>query len=452
MKIKLISRLGDGGFADVWKAKDELDRDVAVKIVRASGAVMSSALSHAKALARTSHPNVVSVISLEKVKDPESSARVDGIVMELIEGITLAERLRGSKLSAAEARKIGAAIASGIAHIHEQGMEHGDLHDGNVMIAGSTIKVIDILYTDSLAMLSSGSRNARLRRDRTSLRLILQHVIAHSKLPTAKATDFDNLVGENTSVLEIREAFLKVADSENLNEAAQLLAHAYDRFKDEGFVEGKAYASALMDETPPTVIAPLLTRIVNARSYEDQHRQYFLALWTRLSAEERSAFLSHLGAELDKELPTGRWWPLLKMLSALKGEGWRALTPRFRLRLEQLIVKNILSGHVDIHRDISLRRDDGSLGTYAGSLWPHFSKPRLLADNIISLLHESWYTQNYVGKYFLSILPELADKTNTTDQMIRAVRGAVDNDAKVVIDGLGELPKDWVAKIKRKKR
>jgi hypothetical protein len=57
----------------------------------------------------------------------------------------------------------------------------------------------------------------------------------------------------------------------------------------------------------------------------------------------------------------------------------------------------------------------------------------------------------YVGKYFLSILPELAEKTNTTDQMIRAVKGAVDNDAKIVIDGLEKLPDDWVAKIKREK-
>ena len=65
-------------------------------------------------------------------------------------------------------------------------MEHGDLHDSNVIIGGITIKVIDILYTDSLAMLSSGSRNARLRRDRASLRVILQHVIAHSKFPTVR--------------------------------------------------------------------------------------------------------------------------------------------------------------------------------------------------------------------------------------------------------------------------
>lgn len=193
----------------MWKAKDQLDRDVAVKIVRASGAVLSSALTYAKALARTSHPNVVSVISLETVTDPDSGAKVDGIVMELLEGVTLAERLEGPKLSAAEARKIGTAITSAIAHIHEQGMEHGDLHDGNIMITGNTIKVIDILYTDSLALLSSGSRSATLRRDRTSLRVILQHVIAHSKLPTGEAVKFATLAGASPSALDLREAFCR---------------------------------------------------------------------------------------------------------------------------------------------------------------------------------------------------------------------------------------------------
>jgi hypothetical protein len=116
-----------------------------------------------------------------------------------------------------------------------------------------------------------------------------------------------------------------------------------------------------------------------------------------LSAEEHAAFVSHLGAELDKELPKGRWWPLLKMLNALQREVWRALTPRVRLRLEQLIVKSVLSGHVDIHPDFGLGADNGSLETYAQSLWPYFSKPHGLADNILTKLHNSWYTQNYIG-------------------------------------------------------
>src|ERR1700758_1310211 len=95
LKVTLHSRLGDGGFADVWKATADRGRNVAVKIVRASAAVMSSALAHARALARTSHPNVVSIFSLERVNDPSSKTEVDGIVMELLEGTTLAQRFQG---------------------------------------------------------------------------------------------------------------------------------------------------------------------------------------------------------------------------------------------------------------------------------------------------------------------------------------------------------------------
>jgi hypothetical protein len=56
------------------------------------------------------------------------------------------------------------------------------------------------------------------------------------------------------------------------------------------------------------------------------------------------------------------------------------------------------------------------------SLWPHFSKPHDLADNIISMLHKSEHTQNYVGEYLLSVLPPLAERTHTADPIIRAER------------------------------
>jgi serine/threonine-protein kinase RIO1 len=446
LKVTLHSRLGDGGFADVWKATDDLGRNVAVKIVRASAAVMSSALAHARALARTSHPNIVSIISLERVTDPSSSAKVDGIVMELLEGTTLAQRLQGRKLSIREARTIGAAIASGIAHIHEQGMEHGDLHDANIMIGEQTIKVIDILYTDSLANLSSGTRNARLRRDCTSLKLVLQHLIAHSELPSADATKFNTLTNENPTALDIREAFLKVVDQEGLTETERLLEAAHDRFKDEAFGKGKAAAARLLDETPPSVITPLLTRIVNARSYEHRHREYVLALWQRLLEVERAAFFSHLGVELEKELPKGRWSPLLRMLTAFEYEGWRALTPRLRKLLETTLTKDVLSGRFDPKRKNSWD-SSGAMGTYARTLWLYFSKKYDFAENIIAMLHKSSDTQNYIAAYFLSILEELAESTNTTDQMIRALKSAVDNGATTVIEGLPNLPKEWVAKI-----
>lgn len=446
MKITLLTELGNGGYADVWRATDDLDRDVAVKIVRESAAVASSAVAHAKALARTSHPNIVSVIALERIVDPGSGSMADGIVMELIEGITLEERLRGRKLSADEARRIGVAVASAIAHIHERGMEHGDLHDGNVMINAETVKVIDILYTKSLAMLSTGSRRVRLRRDLVSLRLILQHVILHSALSSAGLAKFDDIVGDDPSVLDLREAFVKVTDSEGCSETARQLGRAYARFTDEAFVDGREYAALLMDETPPGVIASLLIKIVNSRSYNDHHQAYFRALYERLSAEEQSAFLSHLGVALEREIPKGRWWPLLKMFSSLGRDGWNALTPNFRKRLESLLVKDVALGRLNSDGTSGHRRE-GNQGTYARSLWRYFSKPRALADTIVSMLNNSVNTQNYIGKHFLAILPELAEATNTKDQMIRAIKGAIGDGAKLVIDSASRLPDDWKARI-----
>ena len=100
MKIRLVSKLGEGAFADVWKAKDELGREVAVKIIRPASVGVADALAHAKALARASHKNVVSVITLEKVSDPDSGEQVDCVVMEMLNGITLPPvriRLKGSE-------------------------------------------------------------------------------------------------------------------------------------------------------------------------------------------------------------------------------------------------------------------------------------------------------------------------------------------------------------------
>lgn len=446
MKVTLHSRLGDGGFADVWKATDDLGRDVAVKIVRASAAVMSSALAHARALARTSHPNIVSILSLERVTDPNTRTKVDGLVMELLEGTTLAERLQGKRLSIREARTIGAAIASGIAHIHEQGMEHGDLHDANIMIGERTIKVIDILYTDTLANLSSGTRAARLRRDCTSLKLVLQHIIAHSELSSAEATKFNALTQENPTALDIRDAFLEIVDQEGVTETERLLEAAHDRLKDEAFGKGKAAAARLLDETPPGVIAPLLTKIIQARSYEPRHREYVLALWQRLLEVERTALFSYLGVELEKELQKGQWWSLLRMLSAFEYQGWRAMPPRVKKAIETALTKDILEGRYDPKRK-SVWNSSGAKGTYAQSFWKYFSKQYELADNIIAMLHKSVETQNYIGNYFLSILEELAECTNRSDQMIRALKGAVDNGATTIIDALPNLPKAWVKRI-----
>ena len=102
MELRIVSRIADGGYADVWNAVDELDRNVAVKLIRASAAVVSDALAHARALVRAAHQNVVTVYSIESVIDPDTGTETKGIVMELIQGETLEKRLRGRAFAQGE--------------------------------------------------------------------------------------------------------------------------------------------------------------------------------------------------------------------------------------------------------------------------------------------------------------------------------------------------------------
>jgi tRNA A-37 threonylcarbamoyl transferase component Bud32 len=446
LKLRIKSKIDEGGFADVWRAKDELDRDVAVKIVRPANVGTANALAHAKALARAHHPNVVTVYSVDRVVDPELRVEVDCVVMELIQGVTLEKRLAGAKVSASEARRIGLAMVSGLAHIHDQGLTHGDLHEKNVMVADETTKLIDILYIDTLAALSTSSRKARRKRDITSLRLLLQQLILHSEFDWAEATAFNNLLDTNASIAEIKAAFLQVTDPKTQVDTARLLDHAFARMTDGGFVEGLTFASLLADATPAVITFSLLKKIVEERAYISAHREYVEALWSRLSSSQRAEFVSHLDSALDKEMPRGKWWPLLRMLRPLRKQGWDGLRPLTRMRIEKMVVRDVLAGYKDIYRD--MLGSGGNLGTHARYLWRYFADPGALADNIISLLQQSWYTQNYVGEYFLPILPALAKTTGRTQQIVAAVASAVRNDARIVVNKLDKLPEEWVSQIK----
>lgn len=446
MKLQILKKLGDGGFADVWLARDELDREVAVKIVREASVGVADALAHAKALARATHPNVVAVLTLEAIDDPQTGERVDCVVMELVNGVTLERRVFQSKLTTDEVVSLGLGIIDGLSHIHAQGMTHGDLHAQNVMVVGGVAKIIDILYLSSLASVSTENRASRLKRDLLSLRLLLQEIIVNSDVDSAEATEFNNLLETTAQIEDIRAAFQKVTSPDDPAREQRAVDHSFARLIDTDFVEGEAYAAALDEETPAGTILPLLKRIADEKVYEIKFKSYLQALWTRLPSRQRYEFLTHLSGTIDRETPKGKWWPALRLLSALRPEGWSGLSKVVQIRLEGLIVKDILAGHTDIHSVKKL--SGGTLGTYATSLWGNFKNPEVLAENLLSLLRQSWYTQNYVGSFFMRTIPPIAEVTNKRAEFIRAFKLAVKNDARVVVNKLDELPQDWVSEIR----
>jgi len=156
--IELVSRHNSGLYGVVWEGRQvRLNRRVAVKVIKPSMVNVANAVDHARSLARVSHENVVTVHQVGQVCDPHSGETVDCVVMEWLDGESLGDRLNGEKLSVAEALEICTAILEGLSSIHAQGIAHGDLHAGNVLLTPKGIKIIDIGYAVSrLANLSVG--------------------------------------------------------------------------------------------------------------------------------------------------------------------------------------------------------------------------------------------------------------------------------------------------------
>jgi TolB-like protein/Flp pilus assembly protein TadD len=141
-KFELVRELGRGGFGVVWEARDrELGRSVAFKALRAGGEAglrEERLLKEAEAAARLQHPNIVTLFDIGRTEQGPY------LVLELLRGRTLRERLGQGALPVREALHIGIEVAKGVAHAHGQGVIHRDLKPENVFLCeDGQVKVLD---------------------------------------------------------------------------------------------------------------------------------------------------------------------------------------------------------------------------------------------------------------------------------------------------------------------
>ena len=140
---EVLSSIGAGGMGEVYRGRDtKLGRDVALKVLPTAFARDAERMARfereAKVLALLNHPNITSIYGLE------DSGSTHALVMELVAGPTLAERIRSGPLPIDEALRIARQIAEALEYAHEHGIVHRDLKLANVKVTGDdVVKVLD---------------------------------------------------------------------------------------------------------------------------------------------------------------------------------------------------------------------------------------------------------------------------------------------------------------------
>lgn len=141
-RFAVEAQIGVGGMSEVYRGRDEKlhGRVVAIKVLRASpleGSEPRSIQAEARSLSALNHPNIAVLY------DVCSHEGLDVLVMELVEGETLASKLRDTRLSEADAMKYAVQITDGLAYAHHHRVVHRDVKPANIMITSRGAKLLD---------------------------------------------------------------------------------------------------------------------------------------------------------------------------------------------------------------------------------------------------------------------------------------------------------------------
>src|SRR5499433_2582623 len=147
---EVVSPIGAGGMGEVWKARDtRLERTVAVKVLpphlSASPEARQRFEREAKTISQLSHSHICALY------DVGNQDGVEYLVMEYLEGETLADRLAKGALPLEQTLRYGQEIADALDKAHRQGIVHRDLKPGNVMLTKSGVKLLDFGLAKAMA-------------------------------------------------------------------------------------------------------------------------------------------------------------------------------------------------------------------------------------------------------------------------------------------------------------
>jgi tRNA A-37 threonylcarbamoyl transferase component Bud32 len=299
-RYELLAPLGRGAMGVVYRAHDrELDRVVAVKVLPAemlrSEVFRTRFRREARAAAGLSHPNISVVYDLGEESDAEEP--VPYLVMELVEGGTLADLIRESPPTPQEAGQIVVAVLEALEHSHERGVVHRDIKPSNVMVhrvgGRVRVKVMDFgiakLLSETATRLTAKQRLEDAISDATALRLqIADDGSLHfpesrpeDALDPVSMVESVNLRQQASGIHDRFEEALRLA-----NTADERLANGLSRLGTDslegrnGFAESLARKLADFDEHPVN-LPPWLVEYAReaARRHGISDRLMLMTLW-----------------------------------------------------------------------------------------------------------------------------------------------------------------------------
>ena len=145
---EVVGAVGAGGMGEVYRATDtRLDRTVAVKVLTAHVADSPEQRERfereARAVAAINHPNICTLFDVGRERPSSAGPPMDFLVMEFLDGETVAQRLEHGPVPVAEALPIAVEIAEALDTAHRQGIVHRDLKPSNVMLTETGVRLLD---------------------------------------------------------------------------------------------------------------------------------------------------------------------------------------------------------------------------------------------------------------------------------------------------------------------
>ncbi|MCC6652869.1 MAG: serine/threonine protein kinase, partial [Candidatus Eisenbacteria bacterium] len=260
---EIVAPLGAGGMGEVYRARDtRLGRDVAVKVLpqhlSANADVRARFEREAKTVSSLNHPNICTLFDVGR------EGETDYLVMELVEGDTLSQRLLKGALPMADVLRLGAQIADALDRAHRAGVVHRDLKPGNVMVTKSGAKLMDF------GLARATTATGPVSGSGATMAALTQHPTVASPL-TAEGAIVGTFQYMSPEQLEGREA-------DSRSDLWALGCVLYEMATGKRAFEGRSQASlitAIMGSQPAPLAAlapmspPALERVVNALLSKD---------------------------------------------------------------------------------------------------------------------------------------------------------------------------------------